>query len=110
MFFGLSREAFVRAWRQMYGLPSNWTDLPPMPTDGGTWSALHCWALPTSSFVELVIFARMFVDALDFQNYEEHHDHEHCCFARSKREVILTIQNNPMEAIASFHDPHSEDT
>jgi hypothetical protein len=52
----------------------------------------------------------MFVDALDFQNYEEHHDHEHCCFARSKREVILTIQNNPMEAIASFHDPHSEDT
>ncbi|CAK9192739.1 unnamed protein product [Sphagnum jensenii] len=83
---GHCREAFVRAWRQMYGLPSNWTDLPPMPTDGGTWSALHCWALPTSSFVELVVFARMFVDALDFQNYEEHHDHEHCCFARSKRE------------------------
>jgi hypothetical protein len=48
---------------------------------------------------------RMFVDALDFQNYEEHHDHEHCCFARSKREVILTIQNRPNGSNCLFSQP-----
>lgn len=52
------REAFTGSLRRMYGLPANWTNLPPMPADGGTWSALHSWAMPTSSFVELVLFAR----------------------------------------------------
>lgn len=46
------------AFKHMYGLPEDWTEAPPMPADGGTWSALHCWVLPTSSFVELVLFAR----------------------------------------------------
>ena len=52
------REAFGLSLRRMYGLPANWTALPPMPADNGTWSALHSWAMPTSSFVELVLFAR----------------------------------------------------
>lgn len=52
------REAFTGSLRRMYGLPASWTDLPPMPVDSGTWSALHSWAMPTSSFVELVLFAR----------------------------------------------------
>lgn len=42
----------------MYGLPTTWTDLPPMPADGGTWSAMHSWAMPTPSFVEFMLFAR----------------------------------------------------
>ena len=37
---------------------ANLTALPPMPADSGTWSGLHSWAMPTSSFVELVLFAR----------------------------------------------------
>lgn len=52
------REAFAGSLRRMYGLSANWTALPPMPADSGTWSALHSWAMPTSSFVELVLFAR----------------------------------------------------
>lgn len=52
------REAYAGSLRRMYGLPVNWTNLPPMPAGDGTWSALHSWAMPTSSFVELVLFAR----------------------------------------------------
>lgn len=54
----LCRESFSASFRRMYGLPANWTNLPPMPADGGSWSALHSWAMPTSSFVELVMFSR----------------------------------------------------
>lgn len=54
--------------------------------DGGTWSALHSWAMPTSSFVEFILFSRIFVDALDAQYYEEHHYLGKCRFASFQRE------------------------
>ncbi|KAL1542347.1 hypothetical protein AAHA92_26454 [Salvia divinorum] len=61
---GRCRTAFEDAFRKMYGLPSNVEALPPMPQSGGHWSALHSWAMPTSSFQEFVMFSRMFVDSL----------------------------------------------
>lgn len=54
----VNREAYLKALKHMYGLPEDWKKLPPMPSDGSPWSAMHCWTLPTSSFVELVLFSR----------------------------------------------------
>ncbi|KAG6763474.1 hypothetical protein POTOM_030891 [Populus tomentosa] len=62
---GHCRIAFEDAFRYMYGLPSNFEVLPPMPEDGGHWSALHSWVMPTPSFLEFIMFSRMFVDSLD---------------------------------------------
>ncbi|KAL5569492.1 hypothetical protein UlMin_026067 [Ulmus minor] len=62
---GYCRTAFEDAFRRMYGLPANIEALPPMPEDGGHWSALHSWVMPTPSFLEFVMFSRMFVDSLD---------------------------------------------
>lgn len=62
---GYCRTAFENAFRRMYGLPSNVDALPPMPEDSNHWSALHSWVMPTSSFLEFVMFTRMFVDSLD---------------------------------------------
>lgn len=81
------RSVFLQVFKQMYGLPSNWTLLPPMPADYGNWSVLHCWAMPTSSFLEFVMFSRMFVNALDSQHYTEHHDNGYCCLGISELEV-----------------------
>lgn len=52
------RTAFDDAFRRMYALPSHVEALPPMPEDGGYWSALHSWVMPTPSFVEFVMFSR----------------------------------------------------
>ncbi|KAH7299398.1 hypothetical protein KP509_24G009500 [Ceratopteris richardii] len=62
---GNCRSMFLKAFKDMYALPSNWDLLPPMPNDGASWSALHSWAMPTSSFLEFVMFSRMFVSSLD---------------------------------------------
>ncbi|PON49533.1 Glycosyl transferase [Parasponia andersonii] len=62
---GYCRNAFEDAFRRMYGLPSHIEALPPMPEDGGHWSALHSWVMPTPSFLEFVMFSRMFTDSLD---------------------------------------------
>ncbi|KAK9707033.1 hypothetical protein RND81_07G168600 [Saponaria officinalis] len=62
---GHCRFAFEKAFRNMYGLPSNFEALPPMPEDSDHWSALHSWVMPTSSFLEFIMFTRMFVDSLD---------------------------------------------
>ncbi|CAN6477088.1 unnamed protein product [Victoria cruziana] len=67
---GNCRHLFEKAFRHMYGLPSNVTALPPMPFDGGYWSILHSWAMPTRSFMEFVIFSRMFTSSLDVQSHE----------------------------------------
>ncbi|KAL3649966.1 hypothetical protein CASFOL_006369 [Castilleja foliolosa] len=61
---GRCRASFEDAFRRMYGLPSTVEALPPMPEGGGHWSALHSWVMPTPSFLEFVMFARMFVDSL----------------------------------------------
>ncbi|KAK6929129.1 Glycosyl transferase, family 1 [Dillenia turbinata] len=62
---GHCRDAFEDAFRQMYALPSKIEALPPMPEEGGHWSALHSWVMPTPSFLEFVMFSRMFADSLD---------------------------------------------
>ncbi|KVH91086.1 hypothetical protein Ccrd_006880 [Cynara cardunculus var. scolymus] len=62
----------------------NSTVLPPMPVDGDTWSVMHSWAMPTKSFLEFVMFSRMFVDALDAQVYDEHHRSGLCYLSLSK--------------------------
>lgn len=81
---GNCRSAFSDAFKRMYGIKQDWNSLPPMPMDGDTWSVMHSWALPTRSFLEFVMFARMFVDALDAQMYEEHHRSGHCYLSLSR--------------------------
>ncbi|KAK3015816.1 hypothetical protein RJ639_007556 [Escallonia herrerae] len=58
-----------QSWRaegkKMYALPSHVEALPPMPEDGGHWSALHSWVMSTPSFLEFMMFTRMFADTLD---------------------------------------------
>ncbi|XP_076897085.1 uncharacterized protein LOC143550296 [Bidens hawaiensis] len=62
---GNCRTAFQDAFRQMYALPSYVEALPAMPEGGGHWSSLHSWAMPTPSFLEFMMFSRMFTDSLD---------------------------------------------
>ncbi|CAI7885735.1 unnamed protein product, partial [Closterium sp. NIES-54] len=83
---GNCRAAFLEAMRLVYSLPSNWTTLPPMPVGGGTWSAMHAWAMPAHNFVEFMLFARMFVDALDVRFYQRHAAHGTCPLAESHAE------------------------
>ncbi|KAJ0430356.1 putative glycosyl transferase, family 1 [Helianthus annuus] len=81
---GNCKFAFSEALKNMYGLRGNLTSLPPMPVDGDSWSVMHSWTMPTKSFVEFVMFSRMFVDALDAQVYEEHHQSGFCYLSLSK--------------------------
>ncbi|KAJ9553758.1 hypothetical protein OSB04_017803 [Centaurea solstitialis] len=62
---GNCRTAFQDAFRRMYSLPSYVEALPPMPEDGGHWSSLHSWVMATPSFLEFMMFSRMFADSLD---------------------------------------------
>lgn len=81
---GNCQLAFSEALKKMYGIKHNLTSLPPMPIDGDTWSVMHSWVLPTRSFLELVMFSRMFVDALDSEFYELHHLSGLCYLSLSK--------------------------
>ncbi|KAL5062353.1 hypothetical protein RYX36_024090 [Vicia faba] len=82
---GGCKPAFSDAMRRMYGLKDDVDALPPMPMDGDdTWSVASSWALPTRSFLEFVMFSRIFVDALDSQMYDEHHSTGHCPLSLSK--------------------------
>ncbi|RAL43748.1 hypothetical protein DM860_014249 [Cuscuta australis] len=82
---GNCRNSFQDAFRRMYGLPSHLEALPPMPQDGGHWSALHSWVMPTSSFLEFVMFSRMFVDSLNALNVNSSNTSE-CVLASSTLE------------------------
>ncbi|AED90750.1 UDP-Glycosyltransferase superfamily protein [Arabidopsis thaliana] len=62
---GNCRTTFEDAFRHMYGLPEHIEALPPMPEDGHHWSSLHNWVMPTPSFLEFVMFSRMFSESLD---------------------------------------------
>ncbi|KAK9168499.1 hypothetical protein Syun_000639 [Stephania yunnanensis] len=63
------RSVFENAFRHMYSLPEEFDALPLMPEDDlGHWSALNSWVMPTSSFLEFMMFSRMFVDSLDSLN------------------------------------------
>lgn len=81
---GNCRVVFLDAFKRMYSLPESWMAVPPMPIDGDSWSVLHSWAMPTRSFLEFVMFARMFIDAMDTQHYNEHHNNGECCLSISK--------------------------
>ncbi|XP_010261435.1 PREDICTED: uncharacterized protein LOC104600272 [Nelumbo nucifera] len=81
---GNCRYAVSEALRHMYGIRPDWDSLPPMPVDGDTWSVMHSWVLPTRSFVEFAMFSRMFVDALDTEMYNEHHQSGRCYLSLSK--------------------------
>ncbi|XP_038891990.1 uncharacterized protein LOC120081305 [Benincasa hispida] len=62
-------STFKDAFRRMYGLPPSHSEaLPPMPDDGGLWSSLHSWVMPTPTFLEFIVFSRMFVDSIDAVN------------------------------------------
>ncbi|CAA0838943.1 glycosyl transferase family 1 protein [Striga hermonthica] len=75
---GNCQFVFAETLKQMYGINHNLSSLPSMPSDGGTWSIMHSWVLPTKSFTEFVMFSRMFVDALDTKFYDEHHKNGRC--------------------------------
>ncbi|KAL5718720.1 hypothetical protein ACHQM5_011596 [Ranunculus cassubicifolius] len=81
---GNCRFAVSEALRKMYGIKSDSNSLPPMPLDGNTWSVMHSWTMPTRSFLEFVMFSRMFVDALDAEMYDEHHQSGHCYLSLHK--------------------------
>ncbi|KAK4788389.1 hypothetical protein SAY86_019708 [Trapa natans] len=81
---GNCKFAFLEALKRMYGFKFDLSDLPPMPNDGSTWSVMQSWALPTKSFLEFTMFSRMFVDALDEQMYDEHHQTGHCYLSLSR--------------------------
>ncbi|KAL5718715.1 hypothetical protein ACHQM5_011592 [Ranunculus cassubicifolius] len=81
---GNCRFAVSEALRKMYGIKPDSNSLPPMPLDGNTWSVMHSWTMPTRSFLEFVMFSRMFVDALDTEMYDEHHQSGHCYLSLHK--------------------------
>ncbi|MQL84142.1 hypothetical protein Taro_016658 [Colocasia esculenta] len=64
---GHCRDMFEDAFRLMYALPNDISALPPMPATGH-WSALNSWVMPTQSFLEFIMFSRIFVDSLDSLN------------------------------------------
>ncbi|XP_023550213.1 uncharacterized protein LOC111808462 isoform X1 [Cucurbita pepo subsp. pepo] len=65
---GHCRATFENTFRKMFGLSLNVGALPPMPEDGGRWSSLHSWVMPTPSFLEFIMFSRMFTHYLDALN------------------------------------------
>ncbi|KAK2650174.1 hypothetical protein Ddye_017663 [Dipteronia dyeriana] len=81
---GNCKFAFSASLKRMYGIKHDLDPLPPMPGDGDTWSVMQSWVLPTRSFLEFVMFSRMFVDALDVQMYKEHHLNGRCYLSFSK--------------------------
>ncbi|WZZ11737.1 hypothetical protein YC2023_104826 [Brassica napus] len=80
---GNCRFAYNETLKKMYSV-KNLDSLPLMPEDGDTWSVMQSWVLPTKSFVEFVMFSRMFVDSLDAQMYEEHHRTNRCYLSLTK--------------------------
>ncbi|VAH61844.1 unnamed protein product [Triticum turgidum subsp. durum] len=77
---GNCRLAVLEAFQRIYGLQldGDLNSLPRMPNDGDTWSVMQSWVMPTRSFLEFVMFSRMFVDALDAQMYDKHNQTGHC--------------------------------
>ncbi|KAH9731720.1 glycos transf 1 domain-containing protein [Citrus sinensis] len=81
---GNCKVTFSESLKRMYGIKHELEFLPLMPQDGDTWSVVQSWVLPTRSFLEFVMFSRMFVDALDAQMYDEHHESGRCYLSLSK--------------------------
>uniref|UniRef100_A0A0D9XM41 Glycosyl transferase family 1 domain-containing protein n=1 Tax=Leersia perrieri TaxID=77586 RepID=A0A0D9XM41_9ORYZ len=82
---GRCRTLFEDAFRTMYGLPEGVAALPPMPNDGGYWSTLHSWVMPTPSFLKFIMFSRMFLDSLHSLNVNST-DPDSCLLGASQPE------------------------
>lgn len=83
---GNCRTVFQDGFRQMYALPPHAEALPPMPEDGGYWSALHSWVMPTPSFLEFIMFSRMFVDSIDAVHTDSSSKYSMCLLGSSEIE------------------------
>ncbi|XP_078155667.1 UDP-Glycosyltransferase superfamily protein isoform X2 [Carex rostrata] len=84
---GHCRSLFRDAFRLMYGLEETMASLPPMPNGGSYWSALHSWIMPTPSFLEFIMFSRMFLDSLDQLSYNK--SNPSCLLGSSEIETVL---------------------
>ncbi|XP_052171310.1 uncharacterized protein LOC127787353 isoform X2 [Diospyros lotus] len=102
---GNCKFVFSEVLKQMYGIKQDSNFLPPMPMDGGTWSVMHSWVLPTKSFLEFVMFSRMFVDSLDAQFYDEHHQSGHCYLSLSKDKRCYTRVLELLVNVWAYHSP-----
>lgn len=100
---GNCKFAYSEAFKKMYGIKSNLTILPPMPADGDTWSVMNSWAMPTKSFLEFVMFSRMFVDAIDEQMYDEHHGSGLCYLSLNKDKHCYTRVLEVLVNIWAYH-------
>ncbi|KAJ4797339.1 UDP-Glycosyltransferase superfamily protein [Rhynchospora pubera] len=113
---GNCRFAVANTLRRMYSIKQQEKDtLPPMPNSTDTWSVMQSWVLPTRSFLEFVMFSRMFVDALDADMYEEHHGTGHCylsvhkdphCYSRLL-ELLVNIWAYHSARRMVYVDPHT---
>ncbi|KAH0466517.1 hypothetical protein IEQ34_003755 [Dendrobium chrysotoxum] len=81
---GNCRFVYSEVLQRLYNAPQVWDSLPEMPQDGDTWSVMHSWALPTRSFLEFIMFSRMFVDVLDALMFDEHHRSGYCYLSLAK--------------------------
>ncbi|CAN6443902.1 unnamed protein product [Victoria cruziana] len=99
---GNCRFAVSEAIKRMYGVTKDFDALPLMPDGTGTWSVMHSWALPTRSFLEMVMFARMFVDALDAELYDEHHRTLQCYLSTKKVLSLYSLDPDPLWNVCSF--------
>ncbi|EPS70431.1 hypothetical protein M569_04330 [Genlisea aurea] len=115
---GNCRLAFRETLKKMYGMKevNNSTSVPSMPSENGTWSAMHCWALPTRSFLEFVMFSRMFVNALLDQ--EEHRKTGRCylspfkekhCYSRLL-ELLVNVWAYHSGRVMVYVDPETGKT
>ncbi|XP_047317315.1 uncharacterized protein LOC124920798 [Impatiens glandulifera] len=83
---GNCRTTFGDAFRRMYGLSLYVDTLPPMPEDGDQWSSLHSWVMPTPSFLEFIMFSRMFADSLNELHNNNSSEISHCILGSSNIE------------------------
>ncbi|KAL4567035.1 hypothetical protein LXL04_022606 [Taraxacum kok-saghyz] len=100
---GNCKFAYSEAFKRIYGINNNLTILPPMPVDGDTWSVMNSWAMPTKSFLEFVMFSRMFVDAIDAQVYDEHHGGGFCYLSLNKDKHCYTRVLEVLVNIWAYH-------
>ncbi|URE34295.1 Glycosyl transferases group 1 [Musa troglodytarum] len=99
------RVMFEDAFRQMYGLPPGMRALPPMPFDGDHWSVLHSWVMPTPSFLEFIMFARIFADSLDSLN--QNNSSLTSCILGSSRLEIRHCYCRVLEVLVNVWAYHS---
>ncbi|KAG0459127.1 hypothetical protein HPP92_022255 [Vanilla planifolia] len=116
---GKCRTAFESAFRSMYGIPAHLPALPPMPVDDDHWSALHSWVMPTNSFLEFIMFSRIFVDSLHSLILTSNANFSSCFLGSSQLEkrhcycrlleVLVNVWAYHSARKMIYLDPHSGD-